>query len=552
MTSTEKQINKNSEDPLSVEIIEHIKQAEVTLLKSLVNVAESDEISKTSSQIQAIINNEQKHLEELTEEEQNIDKQYEVQSDKLKKRCDQLKGELVSQKKAILAHLEEIQNEMIGMKNLLDDLKTTSDFSTKEQMLQKITSQLKTMTSKPVQSGSVKFYPVLESVEILGQLSIDEDLSEINSLPESVIKGKTFDFIILTKDKRNQYCTKGGSQVSITSSTKVLTTVEVRDNNNGSYTVLIKAEEVGKSKLSVYIDGLKIKGSPFEISVIPNQEKPTKIVDCDGTMGNLWGIATAKNNMWAVTDDIKHCVYIFNSQDQLVNKFGQKGSGKGEFNKPMGVAFDSYDHLHVVDGVNHRVQKFDTKGKYLLEFGTKGNGNGELHDPHGITTCKHRDSTSVYIYIADYSNKRISVFQSDGQFHSSFGSDRLSSPRDVAIGTNDQLFVADNHNHQIYIFTTPDGDFVRKFGKKGADEGELYYPLCIATTGNKKILISDQNHCVSILCEDGKFVRCLGFSHIANKGQSKYPHGVAFKSNSIYVTDLMMHRVEIYNLPIKL
>ena len=98
-----------------------------------------------------------------------------------------------------------------------------------------------------------------------------------------------------------------------------------------------------------------------------NQVIPTKKIDCDGTVGNLWGIATAKNNMWAVTDEVKHCVYIFDNQDQLVNRFGQKGSKKGEFNKPLGVAFDSNDHLYAVDGVNHRVQKFDNEGKYLLE-----------------------------------------------------------------------------------------------------------------------------------------------------------------------------------------
>ena len=258
MANTEKQINRNSKDPLSVEIIEYIKETEVTLLKCIDNAAESDDISETLSQIQVTVNNVQKHLEELTEEKQNIDKQYEIQSDKLKKRCDQLKGELVSQKKAILERLEGIQNEVIGVKKLLDNLKTTSDISAKEQIMHKITSQLKTMNSKSVQSGSVKFDPVLESVEILGQLSIDEDLSEINGLPESVIKGEAFNFQFSLKTK-NQYCTKGGSQVSIISSTGVLTTVEVRDNNDGSYTVSIKAEEVGETELSVYIDGLKIK-----------------------------------------------------------------------------------------------------------------------------------------------------------------------------------------------------------------------------------------------------------------------------------------------------
>ena len=97
--------------------------------------------------------------------------------------------------------------------------------------------------------------------------------------------------------------------------------------------------------------------------------------------------------MWAVTNNTNHCVYIFNSQDQLVCTFGQEGNRKSEFNKPFGLAFDGNDYLYVVDSGNHRVQKFDITGKYLLEFGTKGNGNGQLQDPFDVTV--HLDKVYV-------------------------------------------------------------------------------------------------------------------------------------------------------------
>ena len=260
-------------------------------------------------------------------------------------------------------------------------------------------------------------------------------------------------------------------------------------------------------------------------------------------MGQTWGISIAKNGMWAVTDISNHCVYIFDSQNQLIHNFGKKGSDKGEFNQPFGLAFDSNDYLYVVDGGNHRVQKFDTTTKYLLEFGSKGNDNGQLEGPYGITI--HLDK----VYVADFTNKRISVFQTDGQFPSSFGSDHLEGPRDVSIDSNDQLLIADYLSHRIYTFTL-NGDLVKKFGKYGNCPGELNQPLSVATTCNKKILISDKNHCVSIFSEDGQFVRCLGSSRGEAKGQLNYPHGVASKSNSIYVTDLINQRVQIFNLPI--
>ena len=473
----------NGEGNHNLGVIEEVASKHRSMLAKM--AAPIDPNSETLSQIEAELITAQKNLEEqLTKLQQSIDNQYEAQFEKLKGRRDLLKKELsdvvLQQKKALLAHLEEVkstQNEVIRVKKLFDDLQTTSDkkvISTKEQIMelqvQKITNQCTELSSKPLGSGLIAFHPAAKSVETLGQLFID-------------------------------------------------------------------------AKLSAYIDGLEIKGNPFGIEVISSQDAPTKIVNCDGKMGNTWGISIAKNGIWAVTDISNHCVYIFDSQNQLIHKFGKKGSGKGEFNQPFGLAFDSNDYLYVVDGGNHRVQKFDTTGEYLLEFGSKGNGDGQLEGPYGITT--HLDK----VYVADFTNKRISVFHTDGQFCFSFGSDYLEGPRDVAINSNDRLLVADYLNHRIYTFTL-NGDFVKQFGKYGNCEGELNYPLSVATTWNRKILISDQNHCVSIFSEDGQFVCCLGSSHGAAKGQLNYPHGVASKSNSIYVTDLINQRVQIFNLPI--
>ena len=50
--------------------------------------------------------------------------------------------------------------------------------------------------------------------------------------------------------------------------------------------------------------------------------------------------------MWAVADLSNHCVYIFDREDQLVRKFGCKGSGNGQFDHPVAVGFGSDDHLH--------------------------------------------------------------------------------------------------------------------------------------------------------------------------------------------------------------
>ena len=42
------------------------------------------------------------------------------------------------------------------------------------------------------------------------------------------------------------------------------------------------------------------------------------------------------------------CLYIFDSEDKLIKKFGKNDDG--EFQDPQGICFDSNNHLYVVDG----------------------------------------------------------------------------------------------------------------------------------------------------------------------------------------------------------
>ena len=85
--------------------------------------------------------------------------------------------------------------------------------------------------------------------------------------------------------------------------------------------------------------------------------------------------------MWAVADHSNHCVYIFDNQDQVVRKFGSKGNGHDEFDKPAGLAFDADNNLYVVCRYNHQVQKLTVNRKFLLQFGNMGTADGQLDCP---------------------------------------------------------------------------------------------------------------------------------------------------------------------------
>ena len=67
----------------------------------------------------------------------------------------------------------------------------------------------------------------------------------------------------------------------------------------------------------------------FSVKEHGKYTKPSKVVNKGGKMGQPYGIAFGRDGMWAVTDDTKHCVWIFDREDQLVRKFGSLGTGNG-------------------------------------------------------------------------------------------------------------------------------------------------------------------------------------------------------------------------------
>ena len=70
------------------------------------------------------------------------------------------------------------------------------------------------------------------------------------------------------------------------------------------------------------------------------------------------GIAFSKNGTWTVADVTNNCVWVFDSKDWLIRKFGSKGIGNGKFSSPYGVTFHGNNQLYVTD---HAWQSQDTK-----------------------------------------------------------------------------------------------------------------------------------------------------------------------------------------------
>ena len=66
--------------------------------------------------------------------------------------------------------------------------------------------------------------------------------------------------------------------------------------------------------------------------------------------------------------------------------------------------------------------------------------------------------------------------------------------RCVAVDTSGMVYVSEEYNHRVSVFTT-EGQFVASFGQKGAGPGELNRPfgLAVDDSGVDSVCDSDNN-----------------------------------------------------------
>ena len=538
------------------------------------NRAELDDIIKPVEEMigelskahQKVTTTREKVEIQATKVDQQIDDYYDELHQRLQQQREELKKELhevSSQKKKALSlqleQMEHTQGQLESMKELNNAIKSGSDqealFMKKQvtEDVKRMTDGYKQLKTEPVELATMQFIPVEVHQNSFPQFAnvFHDDADPLTSMAENVPSlayvNNNVNFTIVTKNTQGDRCSKGGSKVIAqvqSSSTGDVIPVAVKDNQDGTYSASVVSQQAGEVKLSVIINGRHIQGSPYSFSVCRNYfalNVPSKTVNGDGRLGQPWGIAFGKDGMWAVADFSNHCVYIFDSQDQVVKSFGTHGNGNGQFIFPTGVAFDDDNHLYVVDNNNQWVQKFNIRGEYMLKFGKYGSSNGQLDCPLGITVHNKR------VYVADKSNHRISVFQCDGNFIQTIGqSGELKCPFDVAV-TNNQLLVANYGDDCISIFTL-DGNYISKFGKHGTGRGDLSKPTSLTIDIYGSIIIAEYvNNRVSVFNKDGVFIHCFGSKGFA-EGQFSSPCGIALSPNgSIYISDCYNKRIQTFS-----
>src|SRR6201996_7102207 len=212
------------------------------------------------------------------------------------------------------------------------------------------------------------------------------------------------------------------------------------------------------------------------------------------------------DNIW-VTDKGSDMVIKFTPEGRVAMVFGRKQEASdeetaplkhpnpplpaepGRFRQVTDVAWDAAGNTYISDGyINSRVAKVDRDGNWIKSWGERGTGPGQFHTPHSIALDAHDN-----VYVADRSNRRIQVFDTEGTFLRQFTIDvpvppdarpaigNMPGEADIAAGTfapgspwaicispgpNQVLYSADAFPGRIYKLSL-DGKVLGVLGKSG-------------------------------------------------------------------------------------
>jgi DNA-binding beta-propeller fold protein YncE len=229
---------------------------------------------------------------------------------------------------------------------------------------------------------------------------------------------------------------------------------------------------------------------------------------------------------------------------------GGRGTGKGEFDLPAGIAVDRNGNFLVADTNNGRIEKFAPAGTFLDVIGTKGSGQGQLGAPNGIAV----DSTGN-IYVADAGNHRVQKLSADGKLIAEWRGPDVGfyGPRRIAIGPDDSVYVMDQGRTRV-VKLSPSGEVLKIWGSKGSGDGQFDDPASVAVDPmtNKVYVADPRNKRIQVFDSDGKFLTKwivpewggqYGFEDLAIDSSNGRLYASSANINAVLMFDLNGNRI---------
>ena len=218
-----------------------------------------------------------------------------------------------------------------------------------------------------------------------------------------------------------------------------------------------------------------------------------------------------------------------------------------------GIALDSSGNVYTIDQINQQVVEYDN-------IGTRINAWSTIHcipEPNNQEYCYSSYPAGIAIdlldniYVANYGNNSIDIFDNKGNFISAvYPTNKMDpwtsgSPGKVAVDSSGNIF-----------YTTIYSSFVNKFDKNGNfikswivdTEGILAPGIAIDSSGNVYIAAIN-NNCIEKFDNNGNLLKTWGSLPVGTGGgQFNGPHDIAIDpSDNVYVADFNNNLIQKFD-----
>jgi DNA-binding beta-propeller fold protein YncE len=228
--------------------------------------------------------------------------------------------------------------------------------------------------------------------------------------------------------------------------------------------------------------------------------------------------------------------------ESATNRFeGGRGTGKGEFYSPTGIAVDPNGNILVADTGNGRIEKFSPTGIFITSIQA-------FEAPSGIAVDRAGN-----IYVTEIGSKhRVQKLGPDGTFIAQWAPG-LYGPRKIAIGPDDSIYVVDSGRNRIVKFS-PDGHLLASWGNEGSGDGQFRGVSSVAVdpTTNKVYVADPINSRIQVFDPNGKFLskwsvpewgKAVGYEDLVVDSQTGRLYASSAHMNTVFVFDLNGTRI---------
>lgn len=165
------------------------------------------------------------------------------------------------------------------------------------------------------------------------------------------------------------------------------------------------------------------------------------------------------------------------------------------FGRPSGLAVSKFGEIWVADIDQGQIAVLDIFGQIDHMVGDFGHGGGQLREPAKLISDARGD-----IYVCDTGNRRVMVYDENGDFLREIDHAVLTDPRSVVFDRQGLLWVLDGQTASIHCFDS-EGNLLSSLGSmvSGTDK-PLRQPSDLCFTSDGRLVISDTGNNRMIVC----------------------------------------------------